>query len=133
MPDNFSKLTITLEEEAQKEALFGWLSFAEIDSIVEHHSHLDAYASEDKIDSIMDVLLYQAKISKERITIEKVKPTNWNTKWEASFQPVEIGQVYIRAPFHETPLSTFTDLVIAPKMAFGTGCLLYTSPSPRDS
>ncbi len=48
---------------------------------------------------------------------------NWNARWEASFQPVRIGDFCgIRAAFHppfEPPV--LHELIIQPKMAFGTG------------
>ena len=121
MSESYTKLTIPTKDEAHKEILIGWLSYAEIDSVVEHDNHIDAYSSDDNLSHVISVLKEQAPVSEEDITIEKVVPTNWNAKWEASFQPIEVGQVYIRAAFHEKPSASFTDLIISPKMAFGTG------------
>lgn len=55
-------------------------------------------------------------------TSEEIADRNWNAEWESSFQPVEVGnEVRIRADFH-APVEGFThDLVITPRMAFGTG------------
>jgi ribosomal protein L11 methyltransferase len=55
-------------------------------------------------------------------TSEEIADRNWNAEWESSFSPVEVGdQVRIRADFH-APAEGFThDLVITPRMAFGTG------------
>ncbi len=55
-------------------------------------------------------------------TVREVEPRNWNALWESSFEPVEVGQqVRIRADFHP-PVDGFVhDLVITPRMAFGTG------------
>jgi ribosomal protein L11 methyltransferase len=55
-------------------------------------------------------------------TSEEIADRNWNAEWESSFSPVEVGdQVRIRADFH-APAAGFThDLVITPRMAFGTG------------
>jgi ribosomal protein L11 methyltransferase len=52
----------------------------------------------------------------------EIADRNWNAEWESSFQPVEVGSdVRIRADFHE-PKPGFThELVITPRMAFGTG------------
>lgn len=47
---------------------------------------------------------------------------NWNAEWEASFQPVEVGrEVRIRAEHHPAVPGFAHDLVITPRMAFGTG------------
>ena len=51
-----------------------------------------------------------------------VKQQNWNALWESNFDPVFIpGQVHIRAHFHP-PVEGFThEILITPKMSFGTG------------
>jgi ribosomal protein L11 methyltransferase len=47
---------------------------------------------------------------------------NWNEEWEKNFNPVVIGGVcLIRAPFHPPQKEFPCELVIEPKMAFGTG------------
>jgi ribosomal protein L11 methyltransferase len=47
---------------------------------------------------------------------------NWNARWEADFQPVIIADFCtIRAHFHQLPLATKYEIVITPKMSFGTG------------
>jgi len=50
-------------------------------------------------------------------------PRNWNQAWEDEFEPVQIGDVCrIRASFHEASTSgTMHEIVVDPKMAFGTG------------
>jgi len=46
---------------------------------------------------------------------------NWNAEWEKNFSPVEIaGQCYIRAPFHPSKPGYRFELIIEPKMSFGT-------------
>lgn len=55
-------------------------------------------------------------------TSNEIAPRNWNAEWESSFQPVEVGsQVRIRADFHPAKEGFKYDLVITPRMAFGTG------------
>ncbi len=52
---------------------------------------------------------------------EMLPEKNWNEEWEKNFEPVLIaGRVGVRAPFH-TPQASEFDLVIEPKMSFGTG------------
>ena len=51
-----------------------------------------------------------------------IKDQNWNAVWEKNFQPVLIAEkCYIRAPFHEKKLNIPYEILIEPKMAFGTG------------
>jgi len=52
-------------------------------------------------------------------TIEKI---NWNREWEKNFHPVIIGgRLSVRAPFHPKPSGVEFDIIIEPKMSFGTG------------
>ena len=54
--------------------------------------------------------------------ISDAENRNWNAEWESSFQPVEIEKFCrIRASFHDKKEGFKHDVVIDPKMAFGTG------------
>jgi ribosomal protein L11 methyltransferase len=53
--------------------------------------------------------------------MEVIEQTNWNSEWEKNFNPIQVDNlVSIRAPFHENPNLKY-DIVIEPKMSFGTG------------
>ena len=50
-----------------------------------------------------------------------IKAENWNTQWESNFQPIKVGEdCIVRADFHP-PTGKRYELVINPKMSFGTG------------
>ncbi len=52
----------------------------------------------------------------------EIPDRNWNSEWERSFVPVEVGrQVRIRADHHESVAGFTHELLISPRMAFGTG------------
>lgn len=54
--------------------------------------------------------------------IEKIAQTNWNAEWEKNFEPVKIDSLLlIRAPFHPSDKTVKHEIVIMPKMSFGTG------------
>src|SRR5690606_1805656 len=51
----------------------------------------------------------------------EIEQENWNATWEQNFNPIEVGdKCVVRAPFHKKPDVEF-DIVIEPKMSFGTG------------
>ncbi|MCG2459717.1 50S ribosomal protein L11 methyltransferase [Flavobacteriaceae bacterium F89] len=53
--------------------------------------------------------------------ISEIEQENWNRKWESNFNPIQVGkECTVRAPFHQKPKMGF-DVVIEPKMSFGTG------------
>lgn len=51
----------------------------------------------------------------------EIEQENWNATWEQNFNPIQVGEkCVVRAPFHKKPDVEF-DIVIEPKMSFGTG------------
>ncbi|MEO6949730.1 MAG: 50S ribosomal protein L11 methyltransferase [Ginsengibacter sp.] len=55
-------------------------------------------------------------------SIETIADQNWNSKWESEFQPVIVNDfAAVRANFHEAVKHVKHDLIITPKMSFGTG------------
>eukprot|EP01137_Pigoraptor_chileana_P031190 Opistho-2@18654 len=55
-------------------------------------------------------------------TVEAIASKNWNEEWEKNFSPLVINEdCYVRATFHEQQAQYRYEIVIDPKMAFGTG------------
>lgn len=55
-------------------------------------------------------------------TTELIKHQNWNAVWESNYEPILVNdKVYIRAPFHSANKNIEYELLIQPKMSFGTG------------
>lgn len=55
-------------------------------------------------------------------TTEYIREQNWNAVWESDFEPVVVdGQVTIRATYHKNLPKTRYNIVIDPKMSFGSG------------
>ena len=51
-----------------------------------------------------------------------IETQNWNAVWESNFPPVDVeGRLLIRAPFHEPAPAGVMEVVVMPKMSFGTG------------
>ena len=54
-------------------------------------------------------------------TIEEIEQVNWNEEWEKNFEAIDVdGTCHVRAPFHPKTNAEF-DIIIEPKMSFGTG------------
>lgn len=67
----------------------------------------------------VDQLLEKHQVKGHYIAIET---QNWNALWESNFAPVDVeGRLRIRAPFHEPAPQGEVEVVIMPKMSFGTG------------
>ena len=56
-------------------------------------------------------------------TLQQIRTENWNEEWEKNFDPIEVEDFcYIRADFHPSPEKKYPyEIVITPKMSFGTG------------
>lgn len=105
------------------EILIAELGFSGFESFVETPDGVIAYIQEtDHSDSILDAI--QILNSKEFVItyeFETIAQTNWNAEWEKNFNPIIVDdQCAIRAPFHEA-FNVEYDIVIEPKMSFGTG------------
>lgn len=60
----------------------------------------------------------------EKLSVEvsRMGGKNWNAVWESNFEPVRVGNhCLIRAPFHESDPDVAHEIIIEPKMSFGTG------------
>ena len=54
-------------------------------------------------------------------TQKSIPPQNWNQKWERGYSPIKVGEdCLVRADFHP-PMGFKYELVVTPKMSFGTG------------
>jgi ribosomal protein L11 methyltransferase len=80
------------------------------------------YVTSDAIqDGEVRQTLNENNLSHLQFAVQVVENKNWNEEWERNFSPVIIAEkVGIRAPFHP-PLHTEIEIIIEPKMSFGTG------------
>ena len=116
-----TKLIIPLPEYRHEIAL-AWISMHEVDAIIEEPNQLIIYKEDGNLESIMDTISDKMSLGKAEMKIVTEPKKNWNSIWESNFEPIEIGNLYVRATFHEaTTDKNKTELVISPKMAFGTG------------
>ncbi len=91
-------------------------SFQEIDGAIEAFVKKELYEEE-----LLNSILKKYNIS-SKIKIEELENINWNEEWEKNFDPVFVeGKVQIRATFHEPQPNFEYDVIINPKMSFGTG------------
>lgn len=96
----------------------GFESFLETDKGFEAYVELEKY-DKDQLQLIKDKYSKQTKVVFYQDRIQK---QNWNEEWEKSYQPVVVdGKCLIRADFHKIEEKYPYELIITPKMSFGTG------------
>lgn len=94
----------------------GFESFEEIQNGV--HAYI---TKEDWNQALLSDITSLQKENVFLTSVLEIAPENWNETWESNFQPIVVDNTCtVRAPFHQ-PASTQLDLIIEPKMSFGTG------------
>ncbi len=117
-------IEITFQNSPEQNELLIALLSEEYESFEETETGVKAYIpftrfSEEKIKSLVEALKESGNIS---FTQALIKDQNWNALWESNFEPVFIDDlVYVRAPFHPEKPGIKYEIVIEPKMSFGTG------------
>ncbi|RDV14065.1 50S ribosomal protein L11 methyltransferase [Pontibacter diazotrophicus] len=94
------------------------------DAFVETEDGFNAYIEEDQFseEALQETLQHYAEFVVVTYNVQKIERQNWNEEWERNFEPLFIGGlVSVRASFHPKPEQAKYDIVINPKMSFGTG------------
>lgn len=119
MPD-YIQLSFQNISAEQNDLLIAALSMAGFEGFEEAEHSLQSFIPVEEFEEnrVLEIAArYQVAYSKTVI-----KETNWNAVWESNFQPVIVDDfVAIRAHFHETIPGVEHEIVITPKMSFGTG------------
>ena len=100
------------------------LNEIEFESYAEDETGVKAYVQTHLLDknAVNEIITEMQQFTDLSFTILKVKQENWNKKWESNFQPVHINdKCVIRAHFHDAFPDVEQEIVITPKMSFGTG------------
>jgi len=105
------------------EILIAELGFAGFESFVETDEGVTAYIQKKEWqDNILDkIQILSSNEFEISNTFEEIKQVNWNEEWEKNFNPIVVDNMCtVRAPFHKVPTTQY-DIIIEPKMSFGTG------------
>ena len=120
----YVELNIAVADSMQAEILTALLSDYPFEAFAEEEGALKAYIQDSdyaECSQEVEQLLLSQDVEFEVI---EVVQQNWNAEWESGFEPVEVtGEkpIRIRAPHHSPAEEGVMDVVIAPRMSFGTG------------
>lgn len=117
---NYVQLSFETADQHQRDLLVALLSDYEVEGFEETEDGLLAFVQEgDYNESEIRSALQPFELSYTASVVEKV---NWNRQWEENFSPVVVADFCtIRADFHSLDVRTPYEIVITPKMSFGTG------------
>lgn len=111
-------------EEWQKDLLIAELANLGFDTFEDQDQGFVAYIPDSNLDiqALETVLLTEAVGYDISYSVQELENKNWNQEWESNFSPIVVDdQCYVRATFHEDKPSYPYQIIIDPKMSFGTG------------
>lgn len=117
----FSFITI---QEYQQDLLINELADIDFNTFEDTDTGFSAFITYSAYSQAkLDELLLQFEGEFEyAYTVTEIAAENWNEEWEKNFDPLIVSDTcYIRATFHEPQPQYEYEIVIDPKMAFGTG------------
>lgn len=120
----YIELNVEVEpREAGSEILVAELAEIGFESFVETEKGILAYIPVDEFDApkIDELDIVNDPQFKLHYTFRKIEDQNWNAVWESNYDPAVIGnRCVVRAPFHEARPDLDYEIVIEPRMSFGT-------------
>ncbi len=118
---NYIHLRFANVSREQQEILIALLSDQGFEGFEEGAHYLSAFIPEDQWDkqATDDIQIGEEPL---QYTTEVIAPRNWNEEWEKNFEPVVVNDFCaVRAHFHQPIPGVQYEVVITPKMSFGTG------------
>lgn len=109
-------------DQDYNEIIIAELANAGFESFQEEPGLVKGYIKSTGFDhSLIDSLGFMSVIKNVNITTHTIEDQNWNAVWESNFEPVIFeGKCLIRAPFHKDDPTFPMQIIIEPKMSFGT-------------
>ncbi len=105
------------------EILLAELGNVGFESFVETETGLEAFIQKTEWfeEILKDIYILNSEEFEISYTSKEIEQVNWNTEWEKNFEPIVVDNIcHVRAPFHEKENLDY-DIIIEPKMSFGTG------------
>lgn len=124
---NYIEIEFTCKniQDWQQDLLINDLAIIGFDTFEETDKGFNAFIAESNFDSssfeaVLSELPQEIAISH---VVKNIAQQNWNKVWEDNFQPLVVAdKCYVRATFHESRKEEYPlEIIIDPKMAFGTG------------
>lgn len=110
-------------KELGSEILIAQLGEKPFESFIETENGFSAFIQKEVCEKniLIDIDLFNNNEFKIEYTVEEIEQVNWNEEWEKNFEAINVdGLCHVRAPFHPKTNTKF-EIVIEPKMSFGTG------------
>lgn len=117
---HYKQIKIAELTPERRDLLIALLSNTGFDGFEESENELKAFGNASSVD--MNRLQQLAGLHEFSYSEEDIQETNWNALWESNFDAVTVGDFAgIRAHFHQPFNNVQHEILITPKMSFGTG------------
>ena len=118
----YTRIFIPIKEEASQQILAAYLAEGDFDAFENLTDGLVAFIPTTQFDNLfLKTALENFGILESDCLFEDIAPQNWNAVWESNFEPIYVNKICaVRAPFH-SPMDVAIEVIIEPKMSFGTG------------
>lgn len=124
---NYYELTVQLSDfDRWNDILVAYLADLDYESFQEESPAIKAYIQEsayngEALQSLFNELQSEQDVI-QSFEVNLIPQQNWNAQWESQFEPVFIGdEIRVVAPFHQLDAFSGIEILIEPKMSFGTG------------
>jgi len=119
---NYTVYEFFTKDEIERDWLVSILTDHDFDGYEETNESLKGFVPNGKLDDAkIKGILTDNEFQHITFSSYQLEDKNWNEEWEKNFEPVVVDErVAIRAPFHQ-PISAEFEIIIEPKMSFGTG------------
>ncbi|HEY0742828.1 MAG TPA: 50S ribosomal protein L11 methyltransferase [Chryseosolibacter sp.] len=119
----YTQLTVSCSP-AFIDILIAELSEAGFDTFQESETGFDAYVEGDGFSEeiVNELKSRYSATTPLSFSFQKIEKKNWNEEWERNYEPIDVdGKCLIRAEFHKPEKRYPYEIIITPKMSFGTG------------
>src|SRR4051794_26615686 len=114
------EVTIVTADQLQREQLIAQMALIEFDGFEENEDELKAFIEASKF--VPGELLSVLTNFNLGYSLKVIPEQNWNAIWESNFSPVVVESFCaVRADFHPSVAEVEHEIIITPKMSFGTG------------
>jgi ribosomal protein L11 methyltransferase len=123
MKSFYTKLTVECDQDFC-EILMAEMAELGFDTFLENEDGFEAYVEDERYDKqgLEEIKKRYEEQTTLSFSFEKIEKKNWNEEWEKSYEPIIVDdRCLIRASFHQIEKQYPYEIVITPKMSFGTG------------
>ncbi len=120
---SFTRVSIITDPE-YVEIFTAELAEIGFDTFEETEAGVDAYIPTENYQEVdvQDIVQRYSALTSVKFSNQEIEKQNWNKDWEKNYDPIEVeGRCRVRATFHEPNPEIEYEILIIPKMSFGTG------------